>query len=235
LKRIKVIVPVTTSLWNESIQEIYEKNKDSDTLINVVNIKRGPEAIEQHYDEVWSELFTLKEVERAEEEGYEGVIVYCFGDPAVRAAKEKLCIPVVGIMEASVHFASMLGRRFSIITTKEEGKFASEDLLKLYGFEKKCISVRALGIEVLNLANKSKLEEAALKTCRLAVEVDGADVLVFGCGSILGLKEEISKILNLPVIEPGVAALKLCEDFIDISLSHSKRAYPVPLNIRREI
>jgi len=235
LKKIKVIVPVNTSIWNESILEIFEKNKDSDTLIDIVNITKGPEAIEQHYDEVWAELFTLREAEKAEEEGYDGIIIYCFGDPAVRAAKEKLSIPVIGIMEASIHFASLLGKRFSIITTRNEGKFATEDLLKLYGFEKKCVSIRALGIEVLNLVDRSRLRKAALETCRLAVEDDGADVLVFGCGSILGLREEISEILKLPVIEPGITALKICEDLIDVGLTHSKRAYPMPLNIKRQI
>lgn len=233
MKRIKVIVPVATSLWNESIREVYEANKDHDTAIDIDNLERGPEAIEQHYDDIWAELNTLKKAEMAEEEGYDGVIIYCFGDPAVRPAKEKLHIPVVGIMEASVHFASLLGRRFSIISTIEEGRFASEDLLRIYGFEHKCASIRALGVKVLDLVDKARLEEVVLKTCKAAVDVDGADVLVFGCGSILGFKDKVSETMGVPVVEPGIAALKVCEDLVHIRLSHSKKAYPTPVRIRR--
>lgn len=233
MKRIKVIVPVATSLWNEWIRDVYEANKDPDTVIDIENLDRGPEAIEQHYDDIWAEFPTLKKAEMAEEEGYDGIVIYCFGDPAVRPAKEKLQIPVVGIMEASVHFASLLGRRFSIISTTEEGRFASEDLLKITGFEHKCASIKALGIEVLDLTDRSRLEEVVLKTCKAAVEVDGADVLVFGCGSILGFKDKVSEMIGVPVVEPGIAALKVCEDLVQIKLSHSKKAYPTPLQIRR--
>ena len=127
MKKIKVIVPVTTSLWNDSIQQVFERYKNLDTVIEITNLNTGSEAIEQHYDEVWSELPTLKEAEKAQDQGYDGVIIYCFNDPALRAAKEKLNIPVVGLMEAAINFALMLGRKFSIITTTKRGIAATEN------------------------------------------------------------------------------------------------------------
>lgn len=232
MKRIKVIVPVATSIWNNEILENLNYVKDKDTLIDIINLKTGPEAIEQHYDDIWAELLALKEAEEAEKEGYDGVIIYCFNDPAVRAAKEKLSIPVIGIMEASLHFASMLGRKFSIIATLNEGKTATEDLLRLYGFKEKCASVRTLGMEILELNDKYKLEKAIYKSCEEAIKKDDADVIIFGCGGILGVKEKCSN-LGIPIIEPGGAALKLCEDIIELKLSQSKKAYPFPTNIKR--
>jgi len=83
------------------------------------------------------------------------------------------------------------------------------------------------------LTDKARLEEAVLKTCEAAVKADGADVLVFGCGSILGFKDRISEEMGVPVVEPGVAALKICEDLIQTKLTHSKRAYPTPPHIKR--
>lgn len=151
----------------------------------------------------------------------------------MRAAREKIHIPVVGIMEASIHFTSLLGRKFSIITTLEGGKPVTEDHLKLYGFEHKCASIRVLGIKVLDLTYKARLEETVLKTCEAAVKVDGADVLIFGCGGILGVKDKVSEEMGVPVVEPGVAVLKLCEDLIHSKLSHSKKAYPTPPHIKR--
>ncbi len=113
--KIKVIVPVSTDQWNNLIRETYEKYKDPDTEITIVNIERGPESIEQRYDETWASLPTLLEAERAEKEGYDAVIDYCFGDPALESIKEALNILVVGLNEPSIHIASILGRRFSII------------------------------------------------------------------------------------------------------------------------
>lgn len=228
MKKIKVIVPVTTSLWNDLIRQVFERYKNLDTVIEITNLNAGSEAIEQHYDEVWSELPTLKEAEKAQDQGYDGVIIYCFNDPAVRAAKEKLNIPVVGLMEAAINFALMLGRKFSIITTTKRGIAATEDHLRMYDFYERCASIRAVNMEVLDLNDRCRLEEAALIASKDAVEVDGADVLIFGCGSMLGISENIYRSLGVPVIEPGVAALKLCEDFIEMKTHHSKKAFPFP-------
>ena len=115
MKKIKVINPVCTDIWNEPTEKELNKYKDEDTRIKVTNIKKGPESIQSFYDIIWSELFTVQEAEKAEGEGYDGVIIYCFGDPGLRAAKEKLNIPVVGINEPSIHIASILGDKFSII------------------------------------------------------------------------------------------------------------------------
>lgn len=221
-------MPVATSLWNESIRQLYETYKDSDTLIEIKNLDSGAEVIEQEYDEIWSELPTLKEAEKAQEENCDGVISYCFNDPAVRAAKEKLSIPVVGLMEASVNLAILLGRRFSIITTTKRGIGTTEDLLKMYGLYEKCASIRDIETDVLELSDIGKFEEMALKVSKFAVENDNADVLILGCGGMLGIRERLSQVLGIPVIEPGVAALKLCEDLIAIKTSQSKKAYPSP-------
>lgn len=59
------------------------------------------------------------------------------------------------------------------------------------------------------------------------MERDGADVIVLGCGSILVLTEEISA-LGVPVVVPGIATLKLCEDWIDMRLAQSKQCFRIP-------
>jgi len=119
--RIKVIEPVTPATpWNKTIKEVYEAYKDPGAEIDVVNPEKGPESIEQIYDETWTSLPTLLEAEKAEKEGYDAVIDYCFGDPALPSLKEALTISVVGLCELSVHLASMLGRKFSVMGVGEK-------------------------------------------------------------------------------------------------------------------
>jgi len=62
--RIKVVVPVSTDIWNDMIREAYEAYKDPDTELDIVNIKKGPESIESIYDEAWAALPTLLEAEK---------------------------------------------------------------------------------------------------------------------------------------------------------------------------
>jgi len=239
MKRIKVIVPVSTRMWNEPVKKEMEKYKDNDTRIDIINIEKGPESLECTYDEVWSELFTVQEAEKAEQEGYDGVIIYCFGDPGLRAAKEKLDIPVVGINEPSVHIASLLGNKFSIISVGPAGpgtaiEGLTKDKMKLYGFEHKCASVRSIGIPVLDLEKDKKIEaERVFEEAKKAVEEDSADTIVLGCGSILGVEERILKELKVPVVVPGIAALKICEDLISMRIAQSKHYFATPPEKKR--
>src|SRR5436309_5418860 len=47
--------------------------------------------------------------------GHDAVIVAAFGDPGVPGVREVLDIPVVGITEAALASACLLGQRFSIV------------------------------------------------------------------------------------------------------------------------
>jgi len=229
-KRIRVVVPVSTDAWNQPVKNLLEDYRDANTQIDVANIKEGPKTIECCYDEVWAATSFVREAQKTEQEGYDGVVDYCFDDPGLRAAKERLDIPVVGLSEASFHIASLLGTKFSIISAgPPDCTFTDiKDLLRLYGFSDKCASVRSVAIPILELqtgtdAQAKKLLEEAKK----AVEGDGADVIVLGCGSILVGTEEISA-LGVPVVVPGIAALKLCEDLIDMRLAQSKQCFRIP-------
>ena len=240
MKKIKVIVPVCTDIWNEPVKKEMNKYKDNDTSIDIINIEKGPESISCNYDEVWSELFTVQEAEKAEKEGYDGVIIYCFGDPGLRAAKEKLNIPVVGINEPSIHIASMLGNKFSIIGPGPSARGSSViggltgDKIKLYGFEQKCASMRSIGILVLDLdKDKSREAERVFEEAKKAVDEDGADTIVLGCGAILGVEERILKELKVPVVVPLVAALKICEDLICMGIAQSKYYFRTPPEVKR--
>jgi len=234
MKRIKVVVPVSSSMWNAPAQLLMDKYKETDTEITVVNVSKGPESLECTYDEVFGEYFTLLEAEKAEEEGFDGVIVYCGSDPGVRAAREKLHIPVVGIGEASYHLACLLGEFFSVITVGPPDLVATQcrrvrDHLRVYALEHKCASVRSVAIPVADLESAKKEQERRLLTVgRKAVEEDGADVIVLGCGGMIGVAEQLTKEMGVPVVIPGVAGLKICEALIRSNLAQSKRCFGTP-------
>lgn len=233
--RIKVIIPVTTNLWTDMIREAYEKYKDPDTKIDLVNLKKGPDSIEQLYDEAWAALPTLLEAEKAEKEGYDAVIDYCFGDPALEAIKEALTIPVVGLNEPSVHLASILGRKFSVIGVGGCGaETLFSDKIAVYGLSQKVASVRIVETKVLDIKKDfDELVKDLTEAGRKAIDEDGAEVLVMGCGSLLNIAEILQKKLKVPVIDSGLAALKIAEDLVKLGLAQSKKAFMKPYKKKR--
>jgi allantoin racemase len=232
--RIRVIVPVSSAMWNAPVQALMEGHKEPDTQIEVLNVSKGPESLECTYDETMVEMFTVLAAEEAEADGCDGVIIYCVSDPGLRAAKEKLSIPVVGIGEAAYHVASLLGNAFSVVAASSTDLASTQrrrvyDHLRVYALEHTCASVRSVTVPVLDLERRKGLQEKQLlaEACK-AVNEDGADTIVLGCGGMLGVGETVSKDLGVPVIVPGIAGLKICEALIRSGLSQSKRCFGTP-------
>ena len=67
--------------------------------------------------------------------------------PARSAARA----PVVGIGEAAYHVASMMGVRFSVVTTLSRSIPVIEDNSTRYGLDRRCARVRAAEMPVLSL------------------------------------------------------------------------------------
>jgi allantoin racemase len=176
----------------------------------------------------------LQEVEKAAKEGYDGIIIYCYGDPALQAAKQAVRIPVVGLGEASAIFALLLGHKFGILTAgpPEAGTFLMDNL-KMYELDHRCVGVLPIGVPVLDLKEGDEKEKSLLVELGRGLIEKGADVIVLGCGSILGVAEAASRELGVPVVIPAAAALKMCEAMISMGVAQSKKGFYPPAAKRR--
>ncbi len=197
---------------------------------------KGPETIECLYDVAMCTPWLLEEIRVAEEEGFDAVIIPCMADPGLHAAREVSNIPVVGVAESSYLLAIALGHKFSIMGGTEEGQGLTRQMLLTYGLEQFVASTRLLNLTVEEIwADKKKLKDAIIREGKKAVEEDGADVIVMGCGFMSGTAEEIEEELGIPVIDPWAAAMAFAEMLVSLGLSHSKKAYMAPPAKRREV
>ena len=221
--KIKIINPNTFQDMTRSIGEAAKKYARSGTEVVTVSPKRGPISIEDHYDEALAAVGVMEEVKKGEEEGFDGYIVACFGDPGLYACREITEKPVVGIAEAALFMACMLGYRFSILSVLSRIEALMHDLVRKYGIESRCASVRCTDIPVCDFEKfKDTAKEVLLQVGKQAVEEDRAEVLCLGCAGMVGLDEELEKELKVPVIDPVVAALKFIEGIVDYGKKTSK-------------
>lgn len=229
--KLRIIVPNITDRWNGPILEEFKKWAEAGTEISVANIRKGPESIESEFDEETAAPFVLEEVKRAEKEGMDGIVLFCFGDVAIHAAREAVSIPVMGLGESAQLLATLLGDRFAILTTISNAIPRLRRKSKAMGLDGKLCSVRAINLPVLN-ENRAIEEEALLREGRTSVE-QGADVIVLGCGTYFGVEAKLGERLNVPVINCALAGLKLTELLVRLRLTHSKHAFPTPPEKKR--
>ncbi|MEM7128473.1 MAG: aspartate/glutamate racemase family protein [Chloroflexota bacterium] len=210
---------------------LLEQYAASDTEIGISCVDEGPASIESMYEEYLSIPATAKRAVELEEEGWDAVILGCFGDPGLDAFRELLTTPMVGPCEANALMAASLGHRFSVITITESVIAFTEQLIRKIGVGEKLASVRAVDIPVLQLHHdRERTIEAVVEEGRRAIQEDRADTLMLGCMSMgfLEVAEEVGLALGVPVLNPGKTALKFAEATVGAGVTHSKRAYMTP-------
>jgi len=229
--KIRVIIQTLPYETVDATQALFAAAARSEVEISVVCLDKGPSSIESDYEEAMAVPDILTKVRTAEAEGVDAVIIDCMADPGLSPARELASIPVIGPAQAAMHLAAMLGHRFSVIAVLERDIPPIGRQARLYGLERELASVRLVNIPVLNLDNDcERLVGALAEQATRAVTADGAHVIVLGCTTMMGLARQVEMALAergyvVPVIDPGVAAVKLAEGLVDMKLAHSKRTY----------
>jgi Asp/Glu/hydantoin racemase len=152
-------------------------------------------------------------------EPYDAAIVAAFGDPGLAAARELFDVPVVGMAEAAMLTACMLGQRFAIVT------FAAS----LGGWYRDCVAASGLLPRLAGIrfsaepfssidAVASEREDALVALCIAAVEQDGADVVLLAGAPLAGLAARVAPRVPVPVVEQVHAAVLQAEALVRLKV-----------------
>lgn len=204
------------------------------TAVEVRAVDEGPASIESMYEEYLSIPAMAGLVSKTQADGFDAAIVGCFGDPGLDGLREISDMLVVGPASASIALATTLGHRFSFVTVTASIVPALRRLAWEAGASDALASVRYIETSVMDV-NKDHVAALGrmLDQGRIAVEDDGADVLVLGCMSMgfLDVAEQMTKQLGVPVINPSRAGLHTAETTVAQGLTHSRRAFMTPPKI----
>lgn len=140
--------------------------------------------------------------------GIDAVVIAAFGDPGLAGARELFDLPVVGMAEAAVMSAAMLGERFSVVTF-------SPVMTRWYT---NCVAETGLGARFTGVCTpdaravdvstvKSALRPELIRLANRAVTEDGADVVILGGAPLAGLAPQIAADVPAVLIDPIAAAI----------------------------
>ncbi|MBU4684692.1 allantoin racemase [Cedecea davisae] len=229
---IQVINPNTSVAMTHTIGEAARSVAAPGTKILAVCPEQGVESIEGHFDEAIAAIGVLEQIKRGKEQGANGHVIACFGDPGLLAARELASGPVIGIAEAAMHMATLVATRFSIVTTLPRTVIIARHLLRQYGFEHHCAALHAIDLPVLALEDGTGLAQQLVRErCIQAKKEDNSGAIVLGCGGMANLAKELTEEIGIPVIDGVTAAVKMVESLIALGIGTSKfgdLAYPNP-------
>jgi allantoin racemase len=151
--------------------------------------------------------------------GFDAAIIAAFGDPGLFGARELFPYPVVGMSEAAMLTACMVGQRFSIVTFSRTLAPWYWECLAMHGLEARCTGIRALDESFQSISGvQAEKEDALVRIANLAVEQDDADVVILSGAPLAGLADKVKDRIPVPVIDPIAAAVRQAETLAVLKL-----------------
>jgi allantoin racemase len=236
--RIKFIIPFPfddEGVANRAAQ-IPSEILGPDTTVECIPVRNSATFVTDYYESMLFDMYITEAGLRAEEEGFDAVIMDTVSDSGLYALRSRLSIPVVGPGLISYAVAIMLGKRFSIVTMWDRWRHLYEKNLDLYHLWEKCASIRAVNIppdvEALFAGKEDEMFAKLTEEGRRAIDEDGADVILLGSTTMHQAGNYMSAHLPCPVINPGPVGIKITETIVQLGLTHSKIAFPTPDTIQ---
>lgn len=206
--KILLINPNTTEALTDLLTEAARSVLPVGVTLDSVTAPTGVPYISTRTEAVLGGLSVL-EILAERHRDYDAAIVAAFGDPGLGAARELFDIPVVGLAEAGMLTACMLGGRFSIVTFAQALGPWYRECVDWHRLGERCASIRMLegkfgAISEVQSEKADLLVDLALR----AVEEDEADVIVLAGAPLSGLAEQVRDRIPVPVVDCAAAALR---------------------------
>jgi allantoin racemase len=230
-KKVKILVlnPVATEVWNKTTKNALARVASPRTEVEVRSLPEGPNSIESVYDASIASKHVVSEVIKAESEGFDAVVINCFDDPGLDAAREVSNILILGAGETSLTVATLLGHRIGIISTGPNTPALYHRRMMELGMVERLAYTGYVELGVLDLRkDEDRLMELLVREGGRAIDM-GAEVIVLGCTGFVGLAHRLSMHLEAPVIDPALTSFKIAEALASIGMRHSKKhLYNIP-------
>lgn len=205
--RLLLINPNTTTAVTKLIEDAARLAAPPHASLSFVTAQRGVPYISTRTEALIGGLEVMN-ILAEQSSDHDAAIVAAFGDPGLGAAREMFPIPVVGLAEAGMLSACMLGRRFSIVSFAAALKPWYQECVEWHRMESRCASIRTLDNRFRDISDvQNERETLLVQLARQAVEEDGADVIVLAGAPLSGLARRVKNQIPVPVVDCVAAAV----------------------------
>ncbi len=213
--RILLANPNTSQSITDRLAQAARTAAAPGTVIDAVTATIGPAYIATRAEAVLGAMATL-ELMAAHAASADAAIVAAFSDPGLGAARELLSIPVVGMAEAAMLTACMLGRRFAVVTFAQALEPWYQECIDYNGLSGRSAGVFCLDEPFADIASVAEDKADRLAAlCSRAVAA-GAECCILGGAPLAGLARVLAPRVPVPLVDAIVAAVKQAETLVAV-------------------
>lgn len=220
--KLLIVNPNISETVTALIQAEARGSASPDTLITMATARFGMAYIETRFEALVGGYATA--CVAAEHAGnFDGLVVAAFGDPGLAGLKELFDVPVVGMTEAALASACLLGQRFSIIAISHRIEAWYSECVAGNGLTSRLASIRSLDcvlqhIDTIQQDHATRLEALCLQ----AVREDGADVIIVAGAPLAGLARTLREKIPVPVVDGVSSAVRHCESLVSLQIRSAR-------------
>ncbi len=216
--RLLLANPNTTQAVTERIAAAARAVAGPGTEIVAVTAGFGAEVIATRTEMAVAEHASVAML-AAHAAGCDAAIIGASLDSGLRAAREMLPCPVLGITEAAVHTACLLGGRFGVVTLSARAAVITREMIEGYGLAGRLAGMRWLDTTPQGLlAGPEALVPGLVDAATALIDQDLADVIVLVGAVMAGMPAMIQPAVPVPVLEGVACAVPLIEGLVRLAL-----------------
>jgi allantoin racemase len=151
----------------------------------------------------------------AERDGFDAVIIHCFVDPGLDAARERVRIPVVGPGEVTLRAGATLNGRIGMVTPSNETMDSHWEQIRDLGLEKRFAGIEAIEGPLLPFPEQDprSMTDALVVAGKKLVD-RGAELICPSGLAYIPIRVsavEVSRKLGIPVLDPALLSVRTAE------------------------
>ena len=226
--RVLLINPNISDSVSELIRAEALRSALTGTEIEVLTAPFGVAYIETRFEAVIG-AYAAAELAAEHHERFDAVIVAAFGDPGLAGLREALPCPVVGLTEAALASACLLGQRFSIVAISQRIRAWYRETVEHCGLAGRLASIRGLDEALPDIGNVQGTQgERLVQLAERCVDEDGADVIVLAGAPLAGLARSLRGRLPVPAVDGVSSAVRHAESLVALQAGRATRGSFAP-------
>jgi allantoin racemase len=218
--RLLVVNANTSEIVTEKVAAQARASASAGTEIVAVTGRFGGRVIGTRAEHAIGEHSTVALVSE-HAAGADAVVIAVSYDTGLRAARELLPVPVVGMTEAALLTACMLGGRIGMITFGRRVQPLYLELVAGYGLASRIAGWRVLeSTAAYGRGAHDELDRQIVAAASELVERDGAETVVLTGAVMAGVPARLQKEVPVPLIDGIACAVRQAE--LLVHLAHPK-------------
>lgn len=143
--------------------------------------------------------------------GYDAVIIGCFGDPGLEAARECFALPIIGMADSAILAALKVAPRVSVLTGGAAWVPMLEEFFLLRGLGPERVRVAAIPPTGDMIAREPERAAGLLAEVARGEIAHGAGVILLGGAGLVGLDAMVAPQITVPVLDGLRCAIEAAE------------------------